>query len=678
MEKEVLMKKVILLFSMLLILFLISCSNDEVTPNERFETYVKQWNKQKFEDMYDMLSTKTKETYSPENFIDRYDKIYGDLNISDLKIEMDKLDEEKLDTAMDEGKATIPFKVTMQSIAGPITFDYEAKLVQEEKEEEKDWFLQWDPGFIFPAMKDGGEVNLHTTAPQRGEILDRNQMQLAINAPVYEIGVIPEKMGPDSDKAKKELAGLLGMSVEEIDKALNANWVEPDLFVPLTKIPTTKEDLLDKLFQVNGVTNKEVTGRVYPAGKATAHLVGYVGKVTAENLEEVEPGTYGPNDVIGKRGLEQLYEKQLRGEQGAQITITKDGEEETLLAEKPVKNGENVTVTIDVNVQEKIYKSFDGDAGTATAINPKTGETLALVSSPSFDPNDMLYGTSDSMWKDLQEDEKKPLLNRFSATFAPGSVIKPITGAIGLNNGTIKPGEGIKIEGLDWSNGKGWGDYQVHRVSESNGPVDLTDALVRSDNIFFAMKAVEMGSEAYVKGLKQFGLSEKMPYEYPIAASTISSNGKLEDEVLLANSSYGQGELEMSSLHLATAYTTFLNGGSMLKPTLLTSEDKGQFWKKDLITKDQANHIQEALRKVVEKGTASKYAKNAEFPVSGKTGTAELKLTNEGGGEENGWFVGYPTETPDILIAMMVQQTQDRGGSGYTTKKVIEALNDIK
>lgn len=172
------------------------------------------------------------------------------------------------------------------------------------------------------------------------------------------------------------------------------------------------------------------------------------------------------------------------------------------------------------------------------------------------------------------------MLNRFSATFAPGSVIKPITGAIGLNNGTIKPGEGIKIEGLDWSNGKGWGDYQVHRVSESNGPVDLTDALVRSDNIFFAMKAVEMGSEAYVKGLKQFGLSEKMPYEYPIAASTISSNGKLEDEVLLANSSYGQGELEMSSLHLATAYTTFLNGGSMLKPTLLTSEDKGQIWKK--------------------------------------------------------------------------------------------------
>lgn len=203
------------------------------------------------------------------------------------------------------------------------------------------------------------------------------------------------------------------MSIEEIDKALNANWVEPDLFVPLTKIPTTKEDLLDKLFQVNGVTNKEVTGRVYPAGKATAHLVGYVGKVTAEDLEEVEPGTYGPNDVIGKRGLEQLYEKQLRGEQGAQITITKDGEEETILAEKPVKNGENVTVTIDVNVQEKIYKSFDGDAGTATAINPKTGETLALVSSPSFDPNDMLYGTSDSMWKDLLEDEKNLCLTDF-------------------------------------------------------------------------------------------------------------------------------------------------------------------------------------------------------------------------------------------------------------------------
>lgn len=672
------MKKIIQVSLLLFIVFLGACSSDdEVTPNERFDSYVKQWNDQKFEKMYDMFTTETKENYSKEDSTDRYAKIYEDLNITDLKVSFKKLDEEKQEAAMKSGEATFPFTVEMESLAGPITFDYEANLVQAGEDEEKNWLVQWDPGFIFPEIKDGGKISIESDTPKRGEILDRNKMPLAINDLVYEIGIVPEKLGESPDQAKKKISELLQISTEKIDDQLNASWVEPNLFVPLKKIPKTEEGLLEQLWQVDGVTGREVMGRIYPSGEAAAHLVGYIGQINAEELEEQDPGVYGANDMIGKRGLEQLYEKELKGERGAKIIVSSDGEDDVILADTPVKDGENIELTIDANIQEKVYDSYDGDAGTAAAIDPKSGETLALVSSPAFDPNEVLYGTTPNLWENLQDDKQTPLVNRFSATFAPGSAIKPITSAIGLKNGTIDPNEGLEIKGLTWSNGKGWGDYQVRRVSESSGPVDLTDALVRSDNIYFAMQAVKMGSKAFVTGLEQFGFGKKLPYEYPVTASTVSSEGKIKDEVLLANSSYGQGELEMSSLHLALAYTPFLNKGNMIKPTLLTSEETGEVWQKELMPAAHAELIKNDLRKVVEKGSAKKALK-ADFPISGKTGTAELKLTGGESGVENGWFVGFPTETQDILIAMMVEETEDRGGSSYTVEKVTDILMKLE
>ena len=671
------MKKIVTVALILFIVFLGACSaKDEVTPNERFDTFMKQWNEQKFDKMYDMFATETKSTYTKEDSINRYAKIYGDLNISDLKVKSNKLDAEKLDAAMESGKATIPFTVEMESLAGPITFDYEATLLQE-GEDEQNWFVEWNPGFIFPEIKDGGEISIKTETPKRGEILDRNQMPLAINDIVYEIGVVPGKLGDNPEQAKKKIGELLQLSIEDIDSKLDADWVEQDLFVPLKKVPKTNESLLAKLWEVDGVTGQEVTGRIYPEGKAAAQLVGYIGQINAEELENQDPGVYSANDVIGKRGLEQLYEKELKGERGTKIVISKEEEDDIVLAEKEVKNGKNITLTIDVNIQEKIYDSYDGDTGTAAAIDPKSGETLALVSSPSFDPNEILYGTTPNLWQKLKDDEQAPLLNRFAATYAPGSALKPITAAIGLENGTIKPGDGIEINGLTWSNGKGWGDYKVRRVSESSGPVDVTDALIRSDNIYFAMQAVNMGSDAFVSGLEQLGFGEKLPYEYPITPSSVSSDGKINDEVLLANSSYGQGQLEMSSLHLALAYTPFLNNGDLIKPTLLTDEKTGEIWKEKLISSENAEIIKKALKDVVEKGTAKK-AKKEELDVSGKTGTAELKLTGGESGKENGWFVGYPTDDQDILIAMMVEGTEDKGGSTYTAKKVTDILVKLK
>src|SRR5699024_2999007 len=159
---------------------------------------------------------------------------------------------------------------------------------------------------------------------------------------------------------------------------------------------------------------REETGRAYPSGKAAAHLTGYIGQITAEELEKVDQTKYTANDLIGKRGLEQLYEDKLKGERGTTLTIQKE-DDEIVLAEKPVKDGENIIITIDINDQEEIYHSYGKQAGTAAAIQPKTGEVLALVSSPAFDPNELLYGMNEKEWEQLQTNPQQPLINRFSS-----------------------------------------------------------------------------------------------------------------------------------------------------------------------------------------------------------------------------------------------------------------------
>lgn len=672
------MKRIIILFVFLLILG--ACSEqDQVTPNDRFNDYVAHWNELEFDQMYDLFSADAANTYSEEQSVLRTQSIYEDIGVSDFQVSFDELSEEQLDTAMEERTATIPFTVQLETLAGPVNFEHEATLIQQddgtEEEDSQNWYVEWETGFIFPDLKENGQIRIQTTSPKRGEILDRNQMPLAINDTIYEIGIVPGNLGANPDQSVQKVADLLGMNIDTIETALNAGWVEDNLFVPLKSV-LPEDELLSELLAIEGVQSQEITGRVYPAGEAATHLVGYIRNVNADDLETLDTDQYSANDKIGSRGLEQLYEEQLKGKKGVRIVLANEDEEDLILAEIPVEDGKTITTTIDINIQEKIFNTFEDDAGTAAAVDPKTGEALALVSSPSFDPNEVLYGTSSNFWGKLEEDERNPVLNRFSATYAPGSVIKPITGAIGLTNGSIVLGEGIEINGLTWSNGEGWGDYEVRRVSTSNGPVDLADALIRSDNIFFARKAVEMGAGSYTDGLKDFGFEEDFPFEYPITASSLSSSGTLDDEVLLANASYGQGELEMNVLHLALSYTPFLNDGNMVKPTLLTNEETGQVWKEGLVTAEQANAIQDALRKVVTDGTG-RNAQDADFPISGKTGTAELKLTSESSGDENGWFVGYPTDDQDIIIAMMVEQVQDKE-SGLATKKVTEAFQAIK
>lgn len=658
-------------FGMLLLLIsivLITGCNKEPKPEERFTAYVQDWNKQNFDKMYDYLSEEAQKKVSKEDFADRYKKIYNDLQIKNLKVDF-KAPEEVEEK---DGVVKFPFHVKMDSLAGEIAFDHTAVLKKEERDDAKNWFVNWDTTFIFPDMEEGDKISLPSTPAKRGDIVDKNGAGLAVTGKVTEIGIIPGEMGDDEEKIIKKVADLLGLSEEKIKKDLSASWVEPEHFVPIKKIPGDANDLLEKLTAIPSVNNRTVQARVYPLGEAAAHLIGYVGPITAEELEKTD-NQYQSSDVIGKRGLEQVFEKKLKGENGVKIVINKKDGTEEVLAEREVKDGEDIQLTIDAGVQNKIFNGLKDETGAATALNPVSGETLALVSSPSFDPNALSLGATAKDWEKIEKNKKEPLVTRFKNGYAPGSVMKPITTAIALDAGAIDWNKTYDIKGLSWKKDSSWGGYSVTRVTDTNGAVNLEKALVLSDNIFFARTALDLGKDKFVAGLKTFGFDEDIPdYAFPLEQSKI---GEIDTDIALADSAYGQGQIEMNIVHLATAYTPLMNKGNMIQPSLVKGEEDSAVWKKNVMSEKTAADIQNALLKVVEdpKGTA-RGAKISGKRIAGKTGTAELKAKQGEKGKENGFFVAYDTEKPDILVAMMVEDVLGRGGSKPAIDRVKKVL----
>jgi penicillin-binding protein len=253
--------------------------------------------------------------------------------------------------------------------------------------------------------------------------------------------------------------------------------------------------------------------------------------------------------------------------------------------------------------------------------------------------------------------------------------MKPITAAIGLAAKAFDPNEGVVINGPKWQKDQSWGNYFVTRVHESS-PVNLERGLVLSDNIYFAQTALKIGKQAFSDGLKKFGFEEDMKYPFPLTNSTF---GKLDSDISLADSGYGQGQVQMSIVHLMAAYTPFVNSGNMIKPVLLASDAKSQVWKPEVVSSADAALIAGDLRKVVSDPDGTAHAADMpDYPLAGKTGTAEIKQKQGVTGTENGWFVAYNVNSPNMLIAMMVENVQNRGGSSIPVKLVRGILEGMK
>ncbi|MEH7236450.1 penicillin-binding transpeptidase domain-containing protein [Bacillus sp. JJ1562] len=655
----------------LCVIILTGCNNDPI-PEERFQSFIKDWEKQDFNKVYDQFSTDVKENVKKDEFVERFSKIFNDIGVSDLKVNF-KAPEEEVEPD-DQGELAFTYDISMETIAGTIEFTEQATLVLEEKEDEKKWTVRWEPAMFFPDMKEGDEIGLELSSPVRGEILDRSGVKLAENGLVYEIGMVPQDIGENKEATIAKVAELLKVTPESIQKDLNASWVQPHYFVPIARLPLQDQELATEVTQLSGVLSKKVESRVYPFKEAAAHLIGYIGKVTAEDLKELEGKGYSANDVEGKKGLEFVFEERLRGEKGVHLFIKKanDGGNATV-AKKEAKDGETLNLTIDIDTQLVTFDQLNGNAGAAAAIHPITGEALALVSTPSFDPNAFVLGNAP--WNELNEDPLKPLVNRFILTYAPGSTFKPITAGIALENQVITPETSIDIKGKQWQKDSSWGGYSITRVTDPGKPVNLRDALVYSDNIYFGQAALGIGGDRFESELTKYGFGESFPFEYPVYESKVSNEG-LNSDILTADTGYGQGQLEMSPIHLAVSFTPLLNSGNLVKPRLILDGSEKEVWKDNVVTPETAQIIVDDLVQVVEdpNGTGND-AKIEGIKVAGKTGTAELKATKDEDGQENGLFVGFNTENPSLLVAMLIEDVKN--GSHDVTPKVRAVLESV-
>ena len=638
-------------------------TRDTSKPEDVLIKYVGYVNEQNYEEMYKLLTNDSKEQISQEDFISRNKNIYEGIDMTDMKIEITNVTEENSKTYV------ISYNQSMNSEAGKIEFENTANVI---KDKELGYQLNWKSSLIFPNLSSTDKVRIKTISAERGSIVDKNGNMLAGLGTVSSVGIVPGKLGENKDENTEKIANLLGTTADSINKTLSASWVKDDTFVPLKKIQVDSIELKEQLLQIPGIKITSTKSRVYPLGEASAHLVGYVQNITADELKENRGKGYTSTSVIGKAGLEKKYEKRLKGKDGVEIYIEdSDGKRKKDIAKIDVQNGETIKLTIDSTMQSKLYNELKNDAGFFVVMHPNTGALLALVSTPSYNPNDFTLGLSTEKWNSIKNNENKPMLTRYLQSYCPGSTFKAVTGAVGLTTGKLSTSDIFSYSGLSWKK-DGWGQYDITTLTAYSGPKNLENAMIHSDNIYFAQAALQIGAKSFTSGLKQIKFGENIDFTLGNIKSQYANNGEISNEKVLADSGYGQGEILVNPIHMASIYSAFANDGNMIKPYLEEGTETS-YLVEGAFTKEAANTIKEDLIQVVEnqEGTAKDMRVQGRT-IAGKTGTAELKGSKDAEADVLGWFDCFTSDNDSnqLLVISMVENGRSLGGSHYLINKI--------
>lgn len=623
MEKNKKMKIVISIVIFVIIIAIIVAitinyvKQEEEKQKETLQTFISLINNKEYENMYNNVSQNTKQNISQEDFIKRNKNIYEGIDAKNIEIEIKNLKDSQL-----------TYNEDLYTSAGEINFQNNVTLTKEDN----DYKLEWSSSFIFPDLKADGKVRVSNIKAKRGSIQDKNGYNLAVDGKALNIGIVPGKLNntsKDTDIAK--IAELLEVSKDTINEYLSASYVKDDTFVPIKKISKNSE-IKDSLLAISGVMANDIDSRVYSLGEEAAHVIGYVQSINAEELEKNQGKGYTSTSLIGKSGLELSYEDTLRGVDGTEIYIEDiDGNKIKTLAKQDKKDGKDIKLTIDYKIQKQLYDQMKDDKGLFVVMQPQTGELLALISTPSYNSNDFALGMTTDKWNSLNNDSNKPLYNRFIQSYCPGSTFKPITGAIGLTTGKLDTNDTFSYSGKSWQKDSSWGDYYITTLTSYSGAKNMENALIHSDNIYFAQAALQIGKDVYSDGLNKAGFNEQIEFPLNIKKSQYLNDGEEFTQAKLANTGYGQGDLLINPIHMASMYSAFANNGNMIKPYIEYKENsKAEILKENVFSKDAANTIKDDLIQVVEnkEGTAND-AKVEGMTIAGKTGTAELKSSKD-------------------------------------------------
>ena len=556
-------------------------------------------------------------------------------------------------------------------------------------------YLQVYDGEYYAGLADGNRIRLIPAMAPRGTFYDRNGTLLVTNRPGFTVSLLP-LTAPISPDVIARLSELLKVPQEEIQKKIQAHSGFDPIRIKNDVGPEITTIIEEQKSSYPGVVIEVQPIRNYIYKEQGAHTFGYVSEISDDELEKRKADGYKSGDIIGKFGLEKVYDHELRGVNGGeQVEVDVTGKPVQVLGRKEPVPGCDLVLTIDQKIQAAAERAIDtqlvkigAKAAAAVVMNPQTGEVLAMVSRPAFDPNLFAHGISSKDWKVINDNPNFPMDNKtITGEYPPGSTFKIVTGVAALSDGKVTPEEKILDTGHHWIIPKG------NAEGEALGWINFTEALAHSDNVYFYEMGNRLGIDALERYARMFGLGQKtginLPYESEgLVANKAYKKKVFDDDWYLSetfDAAIGQGFNLVTPLQAAMVMSEIAADGKRYQPYLvqrIVAPDGStvKAFQPVLLSQldvrpDIIHLVQQGLRDVTKFGTAaSVFGANFPVDIAGKTGTAENPH-----GRDHGWFVAYgPFGNPNIVVAVIVEQ----GGFGSQSavpigKKILEAAFDI-
>ena len=552
-------------------------------------------------------------------------------------------------------------------------------------------YLQIYQGEYYAGLADGNRIRIVPSMAPRGTFYDRNGELLVTNRPGFSVSLLP-LTAPISDDVIARLSDLLKVPTDEIKTKIAGHSGFNPIRIKTDVTPDIVSIIEEQKSQYPGVVIEVTPIRDYILKQEGAHTFGYVSEINDTELEKMKDEGYKSGDIIGKFGIEKIYDKELRGENGGQqVEVDVSGKPVQILGRKEPVPGDDLELTIDIKLQQAAEKAVDeqltqigAHAAAAVVMNPQTGEILAMVSRPAFDPNLFAHGISSKDWNQLNNNPYHPMDNKtITGEYPPGSTFKIVTGTAALTEGVVTPDEQIFDSGHHWIIPKGNAD------GEALGWLNFRSALAHSDNVYFYEMGNRLGIDRLEKYARMFGLGAKTGIDLQYEASGHFANRRYKEknfddgEWYLSetfDAAIGQGFNLVTPLQAAMVMGEIAADGKRYKPHVVNriiapdgsvvKDFQPELLSQLDVPEEDIKLVQDGLHDVTKYGTAASSFRGFTVDIAGKTGTAENSQ-----GRDHGWFVAYgPFDNPNVVVAVIVEN----GGYGSQSavpigRKILEA-----
>lgn len=566
------------------------------------------------------------------------------------------------------------------------------------------YFLQVTEFDYNSTVSENNRVHVLPIPPERGFIYDRNGVLLADNQPSFNMTLTRERAG-DAANVLDSVISILHLPAEERAVFAKAMKQARHPFEPSTLLYDLTEEQIALLavnqYRLPGIDVEAQFVRHYPQGNHFAHSVGYVGRINEKETKQLDPTQYRGTQSIGKTGIERFYEPELHGKVGfEEVETNAQGRVMRVLRHTDAVPGKNIVLSLDIKLQEAAEEALGDRRGSVIAIDPKTGEVLAMVSKPSFDPNLFVTGISSRDYSGLRDSIDKPLFNRaLRGLYAPGSTIKPEVAIAGLDSGVISASTRVFDPGYFQLPNV---DHKYRNWNHSgDGWVDLNAAIMRSNDTYFYDLASKLGIDRLHDYLSMFGVGQKVSLDMFEESSGLMPSREWKrstrrqawypgETVILG---IGQGYMQVTPLQLAQATALIANKGVWNRPHLARTIDGAppvdEHPMPNIVLHDpkeweQVNHAMQLVMHDA-RGIARASATGAQYRIAGKSGTAQVVAIKQGErynrlktaerNRDNALFVGFaPAEDPQIVISVMIENGEAGGRvAGPVVRKVMDA-----